>query len=153
MKHTDRFHFTQITDKTLQFSFKNWQFSTFTTFSLYSWGSLDADFCISSAYVTSERSIFLGLQLSTPRRVKQIKHDKRHEILAFKSLLQEIWLKTLTSRNFLKLQHLSFKLKKIPATEPCRNGAKLNYVHPSMVLSKVFDRSIYVIAMWNSKEK
>ena len=30
------FHFTQITDKNSQFSFKNWRFSTFTTFSLHS---------------------------------------------------------------------------------------------------------------------
>ena len=35
------------------FFFKNWRFSTFTTFSLLSWGSVDEDFCISSAYVTS----------------------------------------------------------------------------------------------------
>ena len=50
---THYFHFTQITDKNLQFPFKNWRFSTFTTFSLHSWSSVDADFCISSAYVTS----------------------------------------------------------------------------------------------------
>ena len=30
------FHFTEITDKNLQFSFKNWRFSTFTTFLLHS---------------------------------------------------------------------------------------------------------------------
>ena len=36
IEHTDYFHFTQITDKTQQFSFKNWQFPTFTTFSLHS---------------------------------------------------------------------------------------------------------------------
>ena len=35
------------------FFFKNWRFSTFTTFSLLSWGSVDEDFCISSASVTS----------------------------------------------------------------------------------------------------
>ena len=35
IEHTDYFHFTQITDKNLQFSFKNWQFSTFTTFLLH----------------------------------------------------------------------------------------------------------------------
>ena len=35
IEHTDYSHFTQITDKNLQFSFKNWQFSTFTTFSLH----------------------------------------------------------------------------------------------------------------------
>ena len=32
IEHNDYFHFTQITDKNLQFSFKNWQFSMFTAF-------------------------------------------------------------------------------------------------------------------------
>ena len=36
IEHNDYFHFTQITDKNLQFSFKNWQFSMFTAFSLHS---------------------------------------------------------------------------------------------------------------------
>ena len=46
--------YTQITDKNSQFPFKNWRFSTFTTFSLHSWSSVDADFCISSScYVMS----------------------------------------------------------------------------------------------------
>ena len=47
------FHFAQITDKNLQFSFKNWQFSTFTTFLLHLPSSVDADFYTSSAYVMS----------------------------------------------------------------------------------------------------
>ena len=47
------FHFTQLTDKNWQFSFKNWQFSTFTMFLLHLWSSMDADFRISLAYVTS----------------------------------------------------------------------------------------------------
>ena len=51
--HTDYFHFTQITDKNSQFYFRNWRFSTFTMFSLHSWSSVDAEFCISSANVTS----------------------------------------------------------------------------------------------------
>ena len=32
------------------------------------------------------------------------------------------------------------------AAEAYKNGAKLNYVHPPMVLSKISDRSIYRIA-------
>ena len=55
IEHTEFFHFTQITEKKLQFPFKNWQFPTFTSFSLHSWNSVDADFCISSACVTSGR--------------------------------------------------------------------------------------------------
>ena len=52
-EHTDSFHFTQITDKNLQFPFENERFSTFTTFSVHSQSSMDADFCILSAYVMS----------------------------------------------------------------------------------------------------
>ena len=48
------FYFTQVTDKKSQFSFKNWWFTTFTTFSLHWWSSLEADFGISSGYVMSE---------------------------------------------------------------------------------------------------
>ena len=56
------FHFTQITDKNSQFSFKNQRFSTFTTFSHHSWSSVDADFCISSAYVTSGTKQYFSFQ-------------------------------------------------------------------------------------------
>ena len=61
------FHFTQITDKNSQFSFKNWRFSTFTTFLLHSWNSVDADLCISSAYVmsgTKQSFCFLNIPAS-----------------------------------------------------------------------------------------
>ena len=37
--------------------------------------------------------VFLGLKLSNPMGIKQKKHKKKHEILGFKPLLQEIWLK------------------------------------------------------------
>ena len=47
------FHFTQITDKNLQFPFKNWQFSRLTRFLFHSGSSMDADFCISLDYVMS----------------------------------------------------------------------------------------------------
>ena len=43
--------------------------------------------------------------------------------------------------------------KKIPAVEACRNGAKLNYVHPPMVLSKIFDRSINSHVNFTGKNK
>ena len=95
-----------------------------------------------------ERSHLFGAwTFQPPRGVKQ----KKPEILA---LLQEIWLKHLTSRKLFWSSNIyALKLKKIPAAEAYRNGAKLNYVHPSLVLSKIFDRSIYVIATWNSQEK
>ena len=129
--------------------------STFTTFSLHSWGFVDADFCISSAYVTSRtRWSFSSLNSPAPWGLKLKKHEKKHEISAFKSLLKDLIEKSGQQKAFLKLQHLSFKMKKkLPAAEAYRNGAKLNYVHPRMVLAKVFKRSIHVITTWNSREK
>ena len=68
--------------------------------------------------------------LSAPRTfqpqggIKQKKHVKKREILAFKPLLQEIWLKNLTSRKIFWKNN----------TEVYQNGAKLNYIHPPMVL-------------------
>ena len=47
------FHFFEITDKNLQFSFKNWSFSIFTTFLLHSSSSMVAYFCNFSAYLAS----------------------------------------------------------------------------------------------------
>ena len=93
------FLFTQITEKNLQFLFKNRRFSTFTTFSLDSWSSVDADFCISAAYATSGTIRSFWLQnIPVSGRLKRKKHKKKHEILAFRPLLQEIRLKTLTIR-------------------------------------------------------
>ena len=62
IEHMDCFHFTQITGKNLQFPFKYWQFSRFTTFSFHSWSSVDADFYISLAYVMSEMKQFFWFQ-------------------------------------------------------------------------------------------
>ena len=43
-------------------------------------------------------AVFLLLEHSSLRGVKQKKHIEKHEILVFKPLLQEIRLKNLTSR-------------------------------------------------------
>ena len=45
-------------------------------------------------------AVFLLLEHSSPRGVKQKKHVKKREILAFKSLLQEIQLKNLIAERF-----------------------------------------------------
>ena len=51
----------------------------------------------------------------------------------------KVWL----AEDFLKLKKLSFEIKKkIHVAEAYRNGVKLNYVHPHMALSKIFNRSI-----------
>ena len=88
---------------------------------------MDADFCISSTYVTSRtKQSFWSLNFPALGGLKWKKYKKKHEILAFKPLIQEIWLKNLTSRKFFRTLevHLSFKIKK-------KN----------------------VMAMWNSPEK
>ena len=51
-----------------------------------------------SQYDVGNEAVFLLLENSSLRGVKQKKHEKKHEILAFKPLLLEIGLKNLTSR-------------------------------------------------------
>ena len=46
----------------------------------------------------SSEAVFLLLEHYSPRGVKQKKHVKKRDILAFKPLLQEIWLKNQASR-------------------------------------------------------
>ena len=43
-------------------------------------------------------AVFLILEHSSPKGIKQKKHKKKHEIVAFKFLLQEIQLKNLSQR-------------------------------------------------------
>ena len=54
--------------------------------------------CFVSLCDVRNEAVFLLLEHSSLRGVKQKKHVKKREILAFKSLLQEIRLKNLTSR-------------------------------------------------------
>ena len=97
-----------------------------------------------------EIAFVLILEHSSLRGVKQ----KKHEILAFKPLLQKIRLKKLTIRKILWITNIyAFNWKKRHAAEAYRNEGKLNYVHPPMVLLKIFERSIYGIATWISREK
>ena len=51
--------------------------------------------------VVKNEVVFLELEFSSPRGVKQKKYEKKHEILAFKPLLQEMLLKNLTSRKLI----------------------------------------------------
>ena len=51
-----------------------------------------------SVYVTSGTKLFLILEHSSLKGVKQKNHVKKREIFAFKPLLQEIRLKNLTIR-------------------------------------------------------
>ena len=54
------------------------------------YGSVEADFCISSAYVTSRmKQSFWSLNFPASGGLNK-KHEKKHEFLVFKPLLQEI---------------------------------------------------------------
>ena len=115
---------------------------------------MDADFCISSAYVTSKTKwSFWSLNFPVTGGLNRKNTRKNMKFLPLNLYYKRYDRKTWLEKAFLKLLHLSFKIKKIPPAEACRNGVKLNYVHPPMVLSKIFDRSIYVIATRNSREK
>ena len=94
------FRFTRITDKKSQFAFKNLQFSTFATFLFRSLSSLDADFCISSAYVTSGTKRTLQPQ---GEGCKQKKHEKKkHEILPLNPYYKRSDWNTWLSGNFFE---------------------------------------------------
>ena len=54
-----------------------------------------------SAYVTPGTKVFLILEHSNLKGVKQKKYLKKREVFAFKPLLQEIRLKNLTIRKIL----------------------------------------------------
>ena len=65
--------------------------------------------------------------------------------LNWKTYLAKIFSEALTSNLWNK---------KVHTAEAYRDGAKFNYIHPPMVLSKIFDRSIQGIATWwKSREK
>ena len=152
MEHTDCFHFPQITNKNSKFTFRRLQFSTFTTSSLHLWRSVDADFFISLAYVTSgKKSSFwfwyipASMGLNTRKNMTFWPLNLYYRRSDWGTWLSETFPEALTSKLWNK--------KKIHAAEAYRNGAKLNYVNPPKTLSRIFDRSIYGIATWNSRER
>ena len=68
---------------------------------------------------------FLILEHSSLKAVKQKKHEKKLEILAFKPLLQDIQLRNLASERCSEAcSNIIFTV------EAYRNGVKLNYVPP-----------------------
>ena len=140
---TDCFHFIQITEKNLQFPFKNWQFSTFTTFSLHSWSSVDPDFYISSACGmsgTKQSFCFYNIPASGSLNRKNMRKNMKFWPLNsyYKRCIWKIWLaerftKALTSKLWNKKNTCCWSLQKWSEIELCS---------PSMVLSKIFDKSI-----------
>ena len=102
------------------------------------------------------KAVFLELELSSPRGVKQKKHKKKHEILVFKPLFQEIWLKK-------RSNWLGESFSEAPTSKP-QNRKK--YLLPKLAEMEqnwimftplwFYPKSSmihYVIAMWNSWEK
>ena len=103
--------------------------------------------CVSECFLQpmwcQEQSSFSDSRTFQPHGGQIEKPRKKREILAFTPLPQEVQLKNLTIRKIFWSSN----------TKAYRNGAKLNYIHSPMVLSKFFDRSIQGIATWNSREK
>ena len=52
------------------------------------------------------KAVFLLLEHSSLRGFKQKKHEKKHEILAFKLLLKEMQLKNLTIRKIFWISNI-----------------------------------------------
>ena len=100
-----------MVDKNSQFSFKNSWFSTFTMFLLHSWSSVDADFCISSAYGMSGMKRSLFLEHSSLRGGKQKKHVKNMKFWPYnkrsdwKTSLAERFSEALTSKLWNKKKY------------------------------------------------
>ena len=66
----------------------------------------------------------------------------------YKRFNWKIWL----AERFLKLYHRSFKIKNTCCWS-LQKWSKIELCLPPIILSKIFDRSIYGIATWNSWEK
>ena len=118
----------KLIKKPLQLSFKIWWFSTFTTFSLHSWSSVAADFCISSAYVTSgTKGSFCFQNIPVSGGLNRKNTSKNMKFWPLNPYYKRSNWKNLTSRKIL--WSLTSKLwnKKIHTAEAYWNGAKLNY--------------------------
>ena len=76
--------------------------------------------------------VFLILEHSSFSGVKQKKHKKNHEILAFKPLLQEIWLKNLTSRKIF------FEIKKNTSCRSLQKWSEIELYSPLYGFIKIF---------------
>ena len=124
-------------------------------FPLHLWSSVDSGFCISSAYVMSgmKRSFCWLLEYSSLGGLNTKNMRKNMKFWPLNSYYMRSDWKIWLAKRFYEALTSKLWNKKIHAAEACRNGAKLNYVHPPMVLSKIFNRSIWGIAMWNSWEK
>ena len=97
------FHFTQITDKNSIFLQKLAIFNichVFTSIHEPLWMQI---FVFLQPMWLQERSSLSASRKFQPQGgSKQEKHIKKHEILAFKPLLEEIWLKNLSSRKIFQ---------------------------------------------------
>ena len=92
------FHFTQITEKTCNFPSKMVIFNIYHIFTPFVKLCGCRFMYFFSLCDIRNKAVFLILEHYSLRGVKQKKHEKKHGILAFKPLLQEIRLKNLSER-------------------------------------------------------
>ena len=93
-------------------------------------------------------------ELSIPRGLNRKNRRKDMKFWPLNPYYKRCDWKTWLEKAFLKLQHLTFKIKKSYLL-PKLAEMEWNWIMfaPPMVLSKIFNRSIYIIATWNSQEK
>ena len=133
---TDHFHFTQITEK------KKLAISPqkLAIFNIYNVFAPFAKLCGSrflyyfSLCDVRNEAVFLLLEHSSLRQVKQKKHEEKHEILAFKLLLQEIWWKNLTSRKI-------FKVLKVFCCQSLQKWSKIELCSPPYIFIQNLQQS------------
>ena len=97
-------------------------------------------------------AVFLLLEHSSLRGVKEKKH-KKHKILAFKPILQEIQMKNLTSRKIFWSTNIKFWNKKNTYCRSLPKWSKIELYSPPYGMIKNLWQSIQGIATWNSREK
>ena len=82
-------------------------------------------------------AVFLLLEHSSPRGVKQKNHIKKPEILVFKPLLQDIRLKNLTSRKIFWSSNIyGLKFKKNKCCQSLPKWSKIEFYSPPFRLIK-----------------
>ena len=106
IEYNDYFHFDWITDNNLQFFLHKLAiFNIYQAFAPFVKLRRGRFLYFFSLCDVRNKAIFLLLKHSSLRWVKLKKH-KKHEILAFKPLLQEIRLKNLSSRKIFSSSHI-----------------------------------------------
>lgn len=137
------FSFYSYNWQKLQFTFQKLEFSTFITFLLHSWNSMDINYFFSLCGRRNE-AVFLIVECSSPSGVKR---KTTRKIMFDKFWFLSIYykrfdLKTWLSERFPEALPPKLWNKKIICSRSLQNEENINYVQPPVVLPKIFDRSI-----------